>query len=208
MKKIYLIAFFYFFLGFIKGQTIEVVVSDTIMSEVKYYSYLLTINFAGLNKTKKKNDFRNELSSKYTSKYVFLYEEQIGDPIDYYWGVTYEIKFKGLKDKEYFELKMDAEEHLYTLSLLDMKIVYGEKEKIRLIEKLLEKGTKKASILTQGMGRKLGELKNVAESDYSFQNTIPEDIVIIQKLGRTENFSDKNESAKRKTLILTFDTQK
>ncbi len=207
MKKLYLSTLFYFLMGFIHSQTIEVIVTDSIMCKAENYSYLLSANFGGINKTRKKDKFKNELTTHYKSKYVFLYEEKVGDVRDYYWTVTYEINFKEIKDKEYFEMKMKSEKHLYSLSLFQIKIAYEEKEKIRLIKKLIQKGKEKATILAQGMGRNLGDLKTVEESKNTGQNN-PEDIVIIQQLGKMDRFGKKKKVTKMKTLRITFDTEK
>ncbi len=204
MKTIYLSVLFYFLIGFINGQTIEVIVTDTIICEVENYSYLLVVNFGGNNQIRKKDAFEDGLTLDKAS-YVFLYEEQIVNDRDYYLTATYEIKFMSLMDKEHFEMTMETEKQLYALTLLQMKVAYVEKEKIRLIEKLIHKGNQQASIIAQGMGRNLGELRSIEELTNANYN-IPEDVVLLKRLGKTENFSKKNETAKEKTLRITFDT--
>lgn len=206
MKKIYMSALFYFLIGFINCQTIEVTVTDTIMCEVENYSYLLNANFGGNNQVKKISIFEEMLASN-KGNYTFLYGEQIGDDRDFYRTVNYEINFKGLKDKEDFETRMKSKEQLYALTLLQKKLEYGEKEQIRLIEKLLQKGKEKAKIIAQGLGRNLGVLKNIEDTNNSNLNT-PEDIVIFKRLGKNENLSKENEAIKMKTIKITFDTEK
>jgi len=207
MKKIYLFILFLFLAKVSFGQTIEVIVSDTIMCEVENYEYLLKVNFIGLAKYDKRQAFEKDLKINNYNFERFI-NEALAAGQDHNLG-RYKIKFKTEEERFRFELKMKTEFQNYVLTLMNVEIAYDEKEKIRLIEKLMKKGEGKADVIAKGLGVKL--LKVISVSELYESRKMPK--ISDNLLSGNYNVSNKvvsnesNEGEKRKALVITFETE-
>jgi len=96
------------------------------------------------------------------------------------------------------------------MTLMDMEIFYEEQDKRRLIKKLITRGEEKARLIASVLGKKLNEIINIKDAlNFQGQEERPEDIARGNYNVRDMVESNsKDEGAKMKTLIITFETEK
>lgn len=214
MKRIYLGILFLLFAKSIFSQTIEVIITDSIMCKVENYEYLLTVNipcYASVSEKRKllkKRKFEDNLNSK---NYVYedFYEKNTIQVSETYMTVEYRIIFESLNQKNDFENKMNLENHLFVIQLIEFRIKYEEKEKARLLEKMILKGKEKAKLIAKGLGKKLGEINHISEAVDPQLMGIPSENIVIGNYGvrRKKEPNIKNEAEKIKSLRITFNTK-
>lgn len=207
MKEVYLSILFFLLANSVISQTIEVIVTDTIMCEVESYEYLLTVNFPWNSRIHKKKQFEDNLNS---SNYIYqdFHGKDIVEEREGYIIVKYRIAFESLKQKLDFELKMNLEKQLYALELIEFRIKYEEKEKLRLLEKIIKKGEKEARLIAKGLGKELIEIKHISDSvDPRLRANLPENRSIGNYgAQRKKEPNIRNEAEKIKSLKITFNT--